>query len=74
MQPPNAAGCSTMLLLTHGRGRRLPHPEGGTFEVLPEGAGCRLTRRSNVQAVAGRGLMWPRICGRWLPVRLPDFC
>ena len=27
MQPPNAAGCSTMLLLTHGRGRRLPHPE-----------------------------------------------
>ncbi len=23
--------------------------------------------------MAGRGLMQPRVCGRWLPVRLPGF-
>jgi hypothetical protein len=39
--------------------------------VGPGSAGYRLTCRLDVQAVAGCGLMRPRICGRWLPVWLP---
>jgi hypothetical protein len=39
--------------------------------VWPGGARCGLTWRSAELAVAGNGLMWPRIWGRWLPVRLP---
>jgi hypothetical protein len=43
---------------------------GGTFDVSPSSARCRLTCRLAILAAAGRGLTWPRIWGRWLPVRL----
>ena len=39
--------------------------------MWPGGARCGLTWRSAELAVAGNGLMSPRIWGRWLPVRLP---
>ena len=39
--------------------------------MSPSSARCRLTCRLAILAVAGRGLTWPRIWGRWLPVRLP---
>ena len=44
---------------------------GGTPETWPGVAGCGLTCRSAGVIIAGRGLAWPRACGRWLPVRLP---
>ena len=44
---------------------------GGTFETPLDDAGCGLTCCLTVAAVAACGLMSPRICGRWLPVRLP---
>jgi hypothetical protein len=46
---------------------------GGTFEAWPHSAGCSLTCRLAPARLAGRGLARPRICGRWLPVRLPGF-
>jgi hypothetical protein len=44
---------------------------GGTPETPLDDAGCGLTCCLTVAAVAWCGLMSPRICGRWLPVRLP---
>ena len=37
----------------------------------PSAAWCGLTCRSAALIMAGRSLMWPRICGRWLAVWLP---
>jgi hypothetical protein len=45
---------------------------GGTFEVSLGSARYRLTCRSAAATMAGRGLLSPRIWGRWLPVRLPE--
>ena len=39
--------------------------------MWPYSAGCGLTCRLAVSAMAGWSLAWPRVCGRWLPVRLP---
>jgi len=39
--------------------------------MWPYSAGCGLTCRLAVSAMAGWSLAQPRVCGRWLPVRLP---
>ena len=44
---------------------------GGTFEVSLAGAGCGLTCRLAVAAIARYGLAWCSSRGRWLPVWLP---
>ena len=44
---------------------------GSTFETWPGSAGCHLTCRLAVVAMAGHGLAWPGSCDRWLPVWLP---
>jgi len=39
--------------------------------VLPDVAERCLTCRSAETRIAGRGLVWPRASGRWLPTWLP---
>ena len=39
--------------------------------MCPGGAGCGLTCRFGLVAMAGYGLAWPGSWGRWLPVWLP---
>jgi len=54
-----------------------PRLERGTYclgdnpETWPGVARCGLTCRLTAARMAGRGLAWPRACGRWLPVWLP---
>ena len=41
--------------------------------MWPGAARYRLTCRPAAARMAGRGSVWPCACGRWLPVRLPEF-
>jgi hypothetical protein len=44
----------------------------GAFAASLHVAGCGLMGDLAAQTVAGCRLMWPDICGRWLPVWLPE--